>query len=144
MVFAFWISSPLSTIFVLIRIFISPRANFSMVSSNCFEYCYTINTVKYVECQNIIICQLSTSNEAYINLWDKDNQFLDLVNPNSQIFIMWIDYVRDAWKPSKDLKDIYHGSGSMCHTTQLDFKKHYLLALNKRRKLVKKISPYRQ
>lgn len=32
-------SSPLSTIFVHIRIFISPRANLSMVSSSCLEYC---------------------------------------------------------------------------------------------------------
>lgn len=42
MVFAFWMSSPLSTMFVHMRILISPCANFSMVSSSCFEYCYTI------------------------------------------------------------------------------------------------------
>ena len=42
-VLAFWMSRPLSTIFVHIRILVSPRAKFSMVSSSCFEYCWKTN-----------------------------------------------------------------------------------------------------
>lgn len=96
MVFAFWISSPLSTICVLRRIFISPRANFSTVSSNFFEYCCTKNKIKFTQLKSI--CHyLSTEHVIWCMyiLLIKDNQILELVNP-SQIYIiirmtLWIE-----------------------------------------------------